>query len=291
MIANPSLRLGGKTIDASKITPELISGTLHEVDGVEANVASGYHAIEFLLWGQDLNGTGPGAGNRPHTDFDTKNCTHGNCDRRAQYLTAATELLISDLKDIVGQWAPGGAARAAVTADKAKGVGAIIKGLGSLSYGELAGERIKLGLMLHDPEEEHDCFADNTHNSHYFDQVGMMSIYAGRYARIDGSVVQGPSLADLIKTKDAKLAAKIDAALGATLARMQVMKDMADRRVMAYDQMIGEGNAAGSKIIQDVIDGLVTQAKAIESAMAPLGLSGVSFEGSDSLDNPSAVFK
>ena len=291
VIANPSLRLGGKTIDASKITPELISGTLHEVDGVEANVASGYHAIEFLLWGQDLNGTGPGAGNRPHTDFDTKNCTHGNCDRRAQYLTAATALLISDLKDIVGQWAPGGAARTAVTADKAKGVGAIIKGLGSLSYGELAGERIKLGLMLHDPEEEHDCFSDNTHNSHYFDQVGMMSIYAGRYARIDGSVVQGPSLADLIKAKDAKLAAKIDAALGATLARMQVMKDTADRRVMAYDQMIGEGNAAGNKIIQDVVDGLVAQAKAIESAMAPLGLTGVSFEGSDSLDNPSAVFK
>jgi len=69
------------------------------------------------------------------------------------------------------------------------------------------------------------------------------------------------------------------------------MKDTADRRVMAYDQMIGEGNAAGNKIIQDVVDGLVAQAKAIESAMAPLGLTGVSFEGSDSLDNPSAVFK
>ncbi|MEQ8506167.1 MAG: imelysin family protein [Rhodospirillales bacterium] len=286
VIANPNLRLGGKTIDAAKITPQLLSGTLHEVDGVEANVATGYHAIEFLLWGQDLNGTGPGAGNRPHTDFDTKNCTHGNCDRRAQYLTAATDLLIADLKDIVAQWAPDGDARKAV-----KDVGAIIKGLGSLSYGELAGERIKLGLMLHDPEEEHDCFADNTHNSHYFDQVGMMAVYSGHYARIDGSVVMGPSLADLVKAKDAKLAAKIDDAMNATLARMQIMKDLADRRVMAYDQMIGEGNVAGNKIIQDVVDGLVAQAKAIESAMAPLGLSGVSFEGSDSLDNPTAVFK
>ena len=291
VIANPNLRLGGKTIDAAKITPALLSGTLHEVDGVEANVATGYHAIEFLLWGQDLNGTGPGAGNRPHTDFDTKNCTHGNCDRRAQYLTAATDLLIADLKDIVAQWAPGGDARKAVTNDAAKGVGAIIKGLGSLSYGELAGERIKLGLMLHDPEEEHDCFADNTHNSHYFDQVGIMAIYSGQYARIDGSVVKGPGLADLVKAKDAKLAAKIDDAMNATLARMQVMKDLADRRVMAYDQMIGEGNVTGNKIIQDIVDGLVAQAKAIESAMAPLGLSGVSFEGSDSLDNPTAVFK
>ena len=291
VIANPSLRLGGKTIDAAKITPELLSGTLHEVDGVEANVATGYHAIEFLLWGQDLNGTSAGAGNRPHTDYDTKNCTNGNCDRRAQYLSAATDLLITDLKDIVQQWAPGGDARKAATGDAAKGIGAIVQGLGSLSYGELAGERIKLGLMLHDPEEEHDCFADNTHNSHYFDQVGMMAIYSGNYARIDGSVVSGPSLADLIASKDKALAAKIDGALNATLDSMQIMKDLADRRVMAYDQMIGEGNAKGNKIIQDVVDGLVAQAKAIESAMAPLGLTGVTFEGSDSLDNPTAVFK
>ena len=188
-------------------------------------------------------------------------------------------------------WSKGGEARKAVTADPAKGVGAIVTGLGSLSYGELAGERTKLGLMLHDPEEEHDCFADNTHNSHYFDQVGMISIYTGRYARIDGSVVSGPSLADLVKAKDSALAGKIQKAMETTLARMQVMKDLADRRVMAYDQMIGEGNVAGNKIVQDVVDGLVTQAKAIESAMAPLGLSGVNFEGSDSLDNPSAVFK
>ena len=41
------------------------SGTLQEAGGIEANVATGYHAIEFLLWGQDLHGTGPGAGKRP----------------------------------------------------------------------------------------------------------------------------------------------------------------------------------------------------------------------------------
>lgn len=69
VIATPKFTLSGHAVDASTITPELISTTLHEADGIEANVASGYHAIEFLLWGQDLNGTGPGAGNRPFTDF------------------------------------------------------------------------------------------------------------------------------------------------------------------------------------------------------------------------------
>ena len=100
IIANPKLKLGGRKIDATKITAKLLSDTLHEIDKVEANVATGYHAIEFLLWGQDLNGSGPGAGNRSHTDFDTKNCTNGNCDRRAAYLTAATDLLLSDLAEI-----------------------------------------------------------------------------------------------------------------------------------------------------------------------------------------------
>ena len=83
VIANTSLTIGGKKIDTSKITKELLADKLQEAGGVEANVATGYHAIEFLLWGQDLNGTGPGNGNRPATDYDLKNCTHGHCDRRA----------------------------------------------------------------------------------------------------------------------------------------------------------------------------------------------------------------
>ena len=110
VIANPTLKIGGKTIDAKKITPELLE-SLQEAGGVEANVATGYHAVEFLLWGQDLNGTGPGAGNRPATDYDTKNCTGGNCDRRAAYLKAATELLVTDLEWMTEQWAPKGEAR------------------------------------------------------------------------------------------------------------------------------------------------------------------------------------
>jgi putative iron-regulated protein len=86
VIANTSLTIGGKKIDSSKITKELLARVLQEAGGVEADVATGYHAIEFLLWGQDLNGTGPGNGNRLATDYDLNNCTHGNCDRRAEYL-------------------------------------------------------------------------------------------------------------------------------------------------------------------------------------------------------------
>ena len=112
VIANKEIEIDGKKVDASKLTPEFLSGTLQEAGGIEANVATGYHAIEFLLWGQDLHGTGPGAGERPYTDYDLKNCTHGNCDRRAQYLKSATDLLVSDLEEMVGNWGEGGKARA-----------------------------------------------------------------------------------------------------------------------------------------------------------------------------------
>jgi putative iron-regulated protein len=177
VIAKPTLRIGGQSIDASVITPALLSGTLQETEGVEANVATGYHAIEFLLWGQDMNGTGAGAGKRPATDFDSSNCTGGACERRAAYLKAASALLVSDLAEMVANWQADGSARAARAEDPKAGLAAILIGMGLLSYGELAGERMKLGLMLHDPEEEHDCFSDNTVASHYFDQVGIRDVY------------------------------------------------------------------------------------------------------------------
>jgi len=115
VIANASLTIGGKKINTAKLTKELLSDTLQEAGGVEANVATGYHAVEFLLWGQDLNGTGPGAGNRPATDFDAENCTNKNCDRRAQYLRTVTDLLIDDLNWMAAQWAPDGKARKTLT--------------------------------------------------------------------------------------------------------------------------------------------------------------------------------
>jgi putative iron-regulated protein len=197
VIANPKLTAGGKTLDASTIDAHLLR-SLQEIDDVEANVATGYHAIEFLLWGQDLHGTGPGAGERPWTDYaQGDQCTHGHCDRRAAYLRAATDLLVSDLEEMVGNWTADGAARKGVMADAPRhGLTSIMLGLGSLSYGELAGERTKLGLMLHDPEEEHDCFSDNTHNSHFYDAKGIRNVYLGHYVRVDGSVVEGPSLSD-----------------------------------------------------------------------------------------------
>lgn len=291
IIANPTLTLGGRLLETPRITAAVIQ-ELHELDAVEANVTTGYHAIEFLLWGQDLNGTGPGAGARPYTDFATDDaCTNGNCERRAQYLKVAAELLVADLKEMVANWEADGAARAQLTESGAKGgLAMILTGMGSLSYGELAGERMKLGLLLHDPEEEHDCFADNTHWSHYYDALGVRNVYRGRYVRIDGSVVEGPSVSDLVAASDTALDRALSGALDATMARMTDIV-LAAEAGEAYDQQIGEGNEAGNARVDAAITALLVQTREIERAVAALGLDGLSIEGSDSLDNPAAVFQ
>ncbi|GAA0785463.1 peptidase [Roseibium denhamense] len=290
VVANPSLSVGGTTIDASTINPELLE-SLHEAGEVEANVTTGYHAIEFLLWGQDLNGSKAGAGNRPATDFDAANCTNGNCDRRAQYLKAATDLLISDLEFMAAAWAPDGDARKELAAKgETGGLATILTGMGSLSYGELAGERMKLGLMLHDPEEEHDCFSDNTHMSHYNDVVGIRNVYFGEYASTLGNDIKGASLAELVEAKNPALAEEMKAKLDATLAAFEAMKARAEAGE-AYDQMIGEGNDEGNAVVQAAVDALVDQTASIERVVKILELDEIAFEGSDSLDNPSSVFE
>ena len=288
VIANSTLKIAGNTVDASEITPDLIRETLHEAGGIEANVASGYHAIEFLLWGQDLNGTDRGAGARPHTDYDLENCSNGNCDRRAAYLRVVTGMLVEDLAWIAEQWGPEGAARAAVTENETDGLTALLTGLGSLTYGELAGERMKLGLMIHDPEEEHDCFSDNTHNSHHGNALGIRNVYLGSYKRTDGSVVSGPSVSDLVRAKSPETDDAVRAAMDKTMAQMDALVERA-KTVEAYDQMIGLGNAEGNAVVQKTIDLLVAQAKELERAIAVLDLKGIAFEGSDSLDNPDRV--
>ena len=170
------------------------------------------------------------------------------------------------------------------------GGGAILTGMGSLSYGELAGERMKLGLLLHDPEEEHDCFSDNTFNSHLHDAIGIQSAYTGEYTRADGTKLTGPSLSELVAAKDPALDKEMKEKLAATVTAMEAMAKRG-QTVEAYDQMIAEGNAEGNAVVQAAIDGLVAQAKTVERVIASLDLGAIELEGSDSLDNPNAVFQ
>jgi putative iron-regulated protein len=144
--------------------------------------------------------------------------------------------------------------------------------------------------MLNDPEEEHDCFSDNTHNSHFHDALGVMNVYTGRYVRTDGTVLSGPSLADLVAAKDAMLDTELRMKLNTTMAEMAWIVAQAEGG-LAYDQMLAPGNAEGETAITRAIDALIAQTASIERAVTALGLSQIIIEGSDSLDDPNAVFQ
>lgn len=283
IIASPHISFAGEEIDATLITRELLTDKLHQIGGNEANVAIGFHAVEFLLWGQDLNGTGPGAGNRSHLDYDVGNCASENCDRRAQYLDVVVEILVDDLNEAVLAWSEGGQAASYLRnmpSDEA--IGRIFKGFGSLAYGELAGERMKLGLILNDPEEEHDCFSDNTHNSHYFNVQGIKSLFYGTYIRIDGTIVSGRSIFDLILENDVELARAVDGRFRDVELAFLAIKNRGDF-VERYDQLLSPGNTEGALLIENGIEKLINLSSIFEQSVMMLEIENAVFIGSDVL--------
>jgi putative iron-regulated protein len=233
--------------------------------GGEENIATGWHAIEFLLWGQDLSETGPG--NRSFEDFvDGKK---PNADRRRQYLNVVTELLIDDLSFLVKSWAPEGKSnyRAKFARGNMESVRKMLVGLGSLSRGELAGERLEVALNSQDQEDEHSCFSDNTHRDAVTNARGIQNVWLGEYKRADGSLVKGASLRDLVAAKNPALADKTSQQIAASVAAAEGIQAPFDREI------IGGKDAPGRQRIQKTIDSLTQQSKDLVEAANAIGIT------------------
>lgn len=236
---------------------------LNEHDG-EENISTGWHAIEFMLWGQDLSDTGPGA--RPFTDFiDGKK---PNADRRRAYLKVVTELLIDDLQSVADQWKPGMKKnfRAEFSKGGEESLRKIFVGLGSLSRGELAGERLEVAMASRDQEDEHSCFSDNTHRDAVTNAQGIQNVWLGSYKRLNGSELKGPGLRDWVAAHDAVAAEKTS---------LQIAKSVASAQAIPapFDQAIqGARDSAARAKIQATIDSLTQQSKDLVDAAKAVGI-------------------
>lgn len=230
--------------------------------GGEENISSGWHAIEFLLWGQDLSETGPG--NRSFEDYvDGKT---PNAERRRQFLTVATELLVDDLNFLVKSWAPGQKNyRARFEKGGKESVRKIIVGLGSLSRGELSGERMEVALNSQDQEDEHSCFSDNTHRDIVTNATGIQNVWLGQYKKRDGSVLQGPGVRDLVAAKKADLAEKTTAQIAASVAGAEAIP-------APFDRAIAKGSA-GRPAIEKTVASLVEQSKLLVESASAVGIA------------------
>lgn len=243
------------------ITKERLA-ELNEHDG-EENISTGWHAIEFMLWGQDLNDNGPGA--RPFTDFIDGKAP--NADRRRQYLQVVTELLLEDLQSVADQWKPG--VKDNFRAEFEKGGEASLRkifvGLGSLSRGELAGERLEVAMASRDQEDEHSCFSDNTHRDAVANAQGIQNVWLGSYKRLDGSELKGPGLRDWVAAHDKAVAEK---------TTLQIAKSVAAANAIPapFDQAIqGARDSTARAKIQTTIDALTQQSKDLVEAAKAVG--------------------
>lgn len=275
------------TADYPVINAETLTSTF-EFGEDERNVTTGYHAIEFLLWGQDLNedlsGSGTrdsSGGQRPVSDYFTEvgTCTSGQvasteevCERRGQYLLAAADLLIADLAPIVDAWAPAtGVHYTSFVAGGDASLARILEGMGRLSFGELAGERINIALTTDSQEDEHSCFSDNTHRDIYLNAKGVQNSFNAKYVRVDGEVIEGASIYDLLIVEEHhELANQLRASLEATMAAATVL-DTKAKSGMPFDVLIQEGIQQPN--ILAVINGLVEQTDDIEQVIDALGVT------------------
>ena len=250
------------------IDKDAIIGANEGVD--EKSISTGYHAIEFLLWGQDRDENGPG--NRPFTDYVTGTTgTAANQDRRGQYLTTVSDLLVENLQTLVDAWAPNAANnyRADFLAETpASSLGKILSGMIILSGFETGGERLQAALEAGDQEEEHSCFSDNTHRDMVQDVRGVRNVWVGSYTKLDGTSESGANLRDVIAAGDVSLARQISDRIDESLTLAEALQS-------PFDREIAPGNAAGNARVQALVESLFTQRQLLEQAFQLYGLTRI----------------
>ncbi|PIE21103.1 MAG: peptidase, imelysin family protein [Proteobacteria bacterium] len=289
------------TIDAA-----LLANTVTAED--ERDVLTGYHAIEFLLWGQDLNADGTAdtagvrdqgqdtGGHRPATDYaQDATCTSGPtangdaelCTRRATYLQLVTDKLVADLESVRDGWAPGASYRTAFTDVTTIGQAnrkllEILTGMGTLSEGELAGERMQIALSADSQEDEHSCFSDNTHRDILLNALGVLNTYRGVYAGydsdLDGEVdvttnaVNGYGIDSYLSDVGfGTLASEVQAALDATATQYDAI-DAAARAGKPVDVLIMNAMSDDAAPMRQCIKALNAQSFKIAQIAIDLGV-------------------
>ena len=237
--------------------PEITVDVLVEANeqGGETNISTGWHAVEFLLWGQDLSADGPGS--RPVGDY----IEAPNADRRAQYLSLATEQLIADIASVRDEWDPeSGAYRQAFLEDPDTAVTNILRGIGALSAGELAGERMAVAYETRDQEDEHSCFSDNTNADVLANVSGVRMVYLG-----DGA--EGPSVSDLVADIDPALDEALREQLDSSIGLVEAFPATFEAMISASD------GSPERQAFLAALEAIEAQGETIARAADALGMS------------------
>jgi putative iron-regulated protein len=255
---------GGLINDPATLpTVDLASITALNRVGAEENVIMGYHGIEFLLWGQDLDEAGPGS--RPASDFI--DAMGNNGARRSAFLRVITAELVDDLGTLEAQWRPGVATNYRASfeqLDQAEGMRRMLVGITRLSGFELGGERLAVALRTAEQEDEHSCFSDTTTQDALFDQLGIQNVYLGRYVRRDGTMIEGASISDMVRARNPDLDTRVRDALQASVDACRAIPAPFDRAIV---------EPAGRTLVRAAIDRIQEQTTLLEEVATLFGVS------------------
>ena len=204
-------------------------------------------------------------------------------DRRKAYLTTVTELLVSDLEEVMTAWTPNVAGNYAanfgVKASEAgktardEALGDILRALGSMAKAELSGERMTVAYVNHSEEDEHSCFSDTTAADLWGDGVGIQNVWLGKYGSIDGVGID-----EVVKAVDPALATRTTADIADAVAKLQTLVTLQDSGT-PIDVIVVDPNdgSPGRMAMLAAIQALKKIGDDVEQAARALGLS-VTFE-------------
>jgi putative iron-regulated protein len=240
--------------------PEISNALLRELNqkGGDKNISTGYHAIEFLLWGQDLS-EGPGAGQRSFTDYVP--AQNAQATRRGQYLLAVTNMVVEDFQKLVQAWQPNQSDNYRtqfLQSAPDQALAKILRGIGTLSASELASERLGTPLDIGEREEEHSCFSDNTDEDIRYNVQSIVNILTGSYTRSNGSQNDGPGILALLSAASEQESQNLQTSIAQA-------KALAAEIQAPFDQELRPDNKAGNQrilaLIQELkhLGGLIVQ--------------------------------
>ena len=219
------------------LSAETIGGKNQVSD--EADVTVGWHAIEFLLWGQDLSTTAPG--NRPVADFISG---QGNNDRRRTYLKLVTSKLVQDLSGLEQAWSStnkGNYRDTFLALPQREALGRMINGMAILAGFEFMSERLSVALDSGDQEDEHSCFSDTTKQDFIYDLVGIKQVWTG-----DNDATNRAGLDELVRSQNAALADKVDALLADTETKIAALGD-------PWDQVLASSKGSPERVAAEAV--------------------------------------
>lgn len=250
--------------------PRLSSELLLRLNGQagETAISTGYHVIEFLLWGRDDNADGPGQ--RSFQDFVVSaEDAGGLAARRGSYLKLASALLVAQLREVRDAFrddADAGASanyRATFLAlPPAQALYRALKGMAKLSGPELAGERMTVAYETKNQENEHSCFSDSTHTDLLNNARGIENVCLGRYR-----TTQGRGLCAALHKAAPELVTRLTSEVSASVRALEQVPAPFDRAIQ------GDDTGPGRTAIANAIGALRAQAKTLDQIQNALSLS------------------